>query len=105
MSKILCLIPARSGSKGLPDKNIKTMVDKPLLAWSIEQARQSKYFNAQQMRVIVSTDSEKYRDIALKYQAEVPFLRPESISQDNSTDFMFINHALDWLKGHSECCQ
>ena len=98
MVKILTIIPARSGSKGLPDKNIKTMVNKPLLAWSIEQARQSKYFNTKQMRVIVSTDSEKYRDIALKYGAEVPFLRPESISRDDSTDLMFITHSLNWLK-------
>ena len=97
MVNILCLIPARSGSKGLPDKNIKMMVDKPLIAWSIEQAKQSKYFNSKQMRVIVSTDSEKYRDIALKYDAEVPFLRPESISRDGSTDLMFITHALNWL--------
>ena len=52
MVKILCLIPARSGSKGIPDKNIKMMVDKPLLAWSIEQAKQSKYFDSKQMRII-----------------------------------------------------
>ena len=98
MVNILCLIPARSGSKGLPDKNIKMMVDKPLIAWSIEQAKQSKYFNSKQMRIIVSTDSEKYRDIALKWDAEVPFLRPNDISQDSSTDLEFIKHTLNWLE-------
>ena len=96
MLKILTIIPARSGSKGLPDKNIKILVNKPLIAWSIEQAHQSKYSN--QMRIIVSTDSEKYRDIALKYNAEVPFLRPNEISQDSSTDLEFIKHTLIWLQ-------
>ena len=94
MTKILCLIPARSGSKGIPHKNIKDFKGKPLLAWSIEQAQNSKY----QMKIIVSTDSKKYRKIAIKYGAEAPFLRPSEISQDLSTDFECIKHALDWLK-------
>ena len=98
MVKILTIIPARSGSKGLPDKNIKNMVNKPLLAWSIDHAKQTKYYKKNQMKIIVSTDSEKYAEIAREWGAEVPFLRPKEISQDNSTDFMFINHALDWLK-------
>ena len=61
--KILCLIPARSGSKGLPDKNIKIMINKPLLAWSIKQAKETEYYRRGDMRIIVSTDSEKYKDI------------------------------------------
>ena len=68
---ILCLIPARSGSKGLPNKNIRLFKGKPLLAWSIEQAKQCKYYNA--MRIIVSTDSEEYSNISKEYGAEVPF--------------------------------
>lgn len=92
--KILCLIPARSGSKSLPHKNIKLLNNKPLLAYSIEQAKNSKY----NMRIIVSTDSKEYSDIANKYGAETPFLRPKEISQDNSTDFEFIKHAIEWLK-------
>ena len=95
--KILCLIPARSGSKGLPDKNIKIMIDKPLMAWSIEQAKNTEYYKRGDMRIVVSTDSEKYKDIGLKWGAEVPFLRPKELSKDNSTDLMFIKHALDWL--------
>ena len=100
--KILCLIPARSGSKGLPDKNIKMMVNKPLLAWSIDQAKNTDYYKNGLMRIVVSTDSEKYRDIALKYGAEVPFLRPESISGDDSTDLMFIKHALEWFNNNTD---
>lgn len=98
MLKILCLIPARSGSKGLPDKNIRLLGNKPLMAWSIEQAKQSKYFNSKQMRIIISTDSEKYKKIAKEWGAEVPFLRPKSISNDDSTDLMFIQHALNFLE-------
>ena len=95
--KILCLIPARSGSKGLPDKNIRMMVGKPLFAWSIEQAKDTEYWRGADMRIVVSTDSEKYKDIALKWGAEVPFLRPKELSEDNSTDLMFIKHALKWF--------
>lgn len=92
--KILCLIPARSGSKGIINKNIKLLNDKPLIAYSIEQANQSKY----KMRIIVSTDSEEYKRIAENYGAQVPILRPSKISQDSSTDFEFINHMVNYLK-------
>ena len=95
--KILCLIPARSGSKGLPDKNIKMMVGKPLMAWSIQQAKDTEYWRGGDMRIVVSTDSEKYKDIAIKWGGEVPFLRPKELSGDDSTDLMFIKHALKWL--------
>ena len=92
--EILCLIPARSGSKGVPHKNIRELAGKPLIAWSIEQAKQSKH----KMRIIVSTDSEEYCEIAKRYGAETPFLRPKEISQDLSTDLEFIEHALGELK-------
>lgn len=94
MKGVIALIPARSGSKGLPDKNIKLLSGKPLLNWSIETCLQSKRID----RVMVSTDSEEYADIALHAGAEVPFLRPSEISQDHSTDKDFIVHALDYLK-------
>ena len=94
--KILCIIPARSGSKGIPHKNIKLFHDKPLLAWSISQAQQSKY----DMRIIVSTDSQEYATIANNYGTETPFLRPPEISQDLSTDYECIKHCLDWLKNN-----
>lgn len=94
MTKILCIIPARSGSKGIKNKNIINFSGKPLLAWSIEQAQKCKY----EMKIIVSTDSQEYADISIKYGAEVPFLRPLEISDDLSTDFEFIKHCIDWLK-------
>lgn len=94
MIEILCIIPARSGSKGIQNKNIIEFKGKPLLAWSIEQAQKCDY----NMKIIVSTDSEEYANIATKYGAEVPFLRPPEISHDLSTDFEFINHCVEWLK-------
>jgi N-acylneuraminate cytidylyltransferase/CMP-N,N'-diacetyllegionaminic acid synthase len=91
--KILAIIGARSGSKGVPDKNVRMLAGKPLMAWIINVAKSSKYIN----RVIVSTDSEKYREIAISCGAEVPFLRPEFISDDHSPEFDYIKHAIDWL--------
>jgi CMP-N,N'-diacetyllegionaminic acid synthase len=94
--KILCIIPARSGSKGLPGKNIMNIKGKPMLSWSIYQAQQSKYNN--KMRIIVSTDSEKYSKIAREYGAETPFIRPFEISHDLSTDYECIRHTVEYLK-------
>ena len=95
---ILCIIPARSGSKGIKHKNIKNLAGKPLMAWSIEQALNSEY----KMRVIVSTDSADYRNIAIQYGAEVPFLRPKEISQDLSTDLELVEHCLDYLEKNED---
>ena len=94
--KILCIIPARSGSKGIPDKNIKIFNGAPLLSWSINQAKKSSY--SKYMKILVSTDSEKYANIAQQYGAEVPVLRPDEISKDDSTDYQFIEFTLNWLK-------
>ena len=94
MVEILCIIPARSGSKGIKNKNIMDFNGKPLLAWSIEQAQKCNY----NMKIIVSTDSEEYADIAISYGVEAPFLRPSEISDDLSTDFELINHCVNWLK-------
>ncbi len=91
--KILAFIPARSGSKRIPKKNIKLLKGKPLIAYTIEAARKSNYIN----RIVVSTDSEEIAAVAKQYGAEVPFLRPESISKSNSTEMEFFNHALDWF--------
>ncbi len=91
---IIALIPARSGSKGVPDKNIKLLAGKPLLAYSIMVAKKIKLIG----RVIVSTNSETYAAISKEYGAEVPVLRPEEFSGDRSTDYEFIKHMLDWLK-------
>lgn len=92
----MALIPARSGSKGIPDKNIREVGGKPLMAWSIEQARASQRIT----RTIVSTDSEEYAQIARGYGAETPFLRPAAISGDHATDLEVFLHALHWLREH-----
>ncbi len=97
MKNIVCIIPARSGSKGIKDKNILNLGGHPLIAWSITTAKQSKLIN----RIIVSTDSKKYQQISLDYGAEVPFLRPSNISKDDSTDLEFFKHVLDFLKKDS----
>lgn len=92
--EILAIIPARGGSKSIPGKNIKLLVGKPLIAWTIEEAKKSKLLT----RIIVSTDDLEIAEVAREYGAEVPFLRPAEISQDFSTDIEFLLHALDFLK-------
>ena len=90
---VLAIIPARSGSKSVVDKNIRLMGGKPMLAHSIAHAQASKYIN----RIIVSTDSEKYAEIARQYGAEVPFLRPAEYATDTALDIDVFLHALTWL--------
>lgn len=91
---ILAVIPARAGSKSVPHKNIRLIGGKPMLAHSIGHALESKYIT----RVIVSTDSEQYADIAREYGAEVPFLRPAEYATDTALDYDVFYHALNWLK-------
>ncbi len=91
---IFAIIPARSGSKGVPDKNIKKLSGFSLMEWSIAACKKSSLIN----EIYVSTDSEKYKKHALAYGAKVPFLRPKEISNDFSTDYEFISHALNWFK-------
>jgi CMP-N,N'-diacetyllegionaminic acid synthase len=95
--KITAIIPARSGSKRIINKNIKLYADKPLIYWSINIAKQSKYIN----HIVVSTDSQDIADIATSSGADVPFLRPHEISQDLSTDFDFIKHYIDYIPSSS----
>jgi N-acylneuraminate cytidylyltransferase len=98
MSDIIAIIPARSGSKSLIDKNIKLLSGHPLIAYSIVAARLSREID----RIIVSTNSEKYADIARKYGAEVPFIRPDRYSTDTSTDRDFLIHAMEWFKDNED---
>lgn len=83
MMNNIAIIPARSGSKGVPDKNIKELNDKPLMVYSIEAAISSSLFKT----VMVSTDSEAYAEIARSYGADVPFLRSEETSSDSATSW------------------
>src|SRR3989344_8405769 len=92
--KILGLIGARSGSKGVPDKNIKLLGGKPLVGRIIEKARRSMHIN----RVVVSTDSPSYADVARANGADVPFLRPKELAEDKSPEFEYVKHALLWLQ-------
>jgi len=96
--KILAFIPARGGSKGLPGKNIKILLDKPLIAWSIEQALRSSYID----RTVVSTDSPKIASIARRYGAQVPFLRPKKLATGKAKTIDVILHALRYLKDKKE---
>ena len=91
---IIALIPARSGSKGVPHKNIKSLCGYTLLEWSIAACKKCKLIDD----IYVSTDSEEYRQLAIRKGAKAPFLRPKEISADYSTDYEFIVHTLDWLK-------
>ena len=92
--KVLGIVGIRAGSKGLPNKNIKNLSDKPLVAWILECASNSNYIN----RLIVSTDSERYADIAKEYGAEVPYLRPNELASDFSPEVDFVKHMLSWLE-------
>lgn len=88
--KNIAIIPARSGSKGLPDKNIKMLSGKPLIAWSIEAATSSGMYD----EVMVSTDSEKYADIARSFGAKVPFLRSAEASSDTSSSWDAVREVI-----------
>lgn len=91
--KYLAVIPARGGSKGLPHKNLLPIVGKPLIAWSIEQARACRSID----RTIVSTDSQAIADAALKHGAEVPFLRPAELALDSTPTEPVLVHAVKEL--------
>lgn len=88
---IVALICARSGSKGVPDKNIKPLAGKPLILRSINQIKEIKEIN----RVIVSTDSNEIANIAVKAGAEVPFMRPKKLAEDNVPEWLVWRHALE----------
>jgi CMP-N,N'-diacetyllegionaminic acid synthase len=90
---LLGLITARSGSKGIPGKNIRLVAGRPLIAWTIQAALESNSLN----RVILSTDDKEIAEIGRKWGAEVPFLRPAELAQDNSPHIDVIVHAIEWL--------
>jgi len=92
--KVLCVIPARKGSKGLRNKNIKKLNKIPLIAWSILTAKKCKLID----EIIVSTDCPKISKIAMKYGANVPFIRPKKFATDKASSFSVLKHAIDFLK-------
>lgn len=89
----IAIIPARGGSKGLPGKNIRTICGKPLIAWSIEQAKNAHYLDY----VLVTTDCPSIAQTAVQYGASVPFLRPPELSTDHATTIDAVRHSLDYL--------
>lgn len=92
--EVLAIIPARSGSKSVKDKNIRPINGIPMLAYSVKHALASKTIT----RTIISTDSEKYAEIAKEYGCEVPFLRPQEYATDTALDYDVFYHALTYLK-------
>lgn len=94
MSKVLGIIPARGGSRRVPGKNIRLLAGKPLIAYTIEAAQQS----TQLERLLVSTDDSKIAEVAQRYGAEVPFIRPAHLAEDTTPDQPVFLHALEWLK-------
>jgi CMP-N,N'-diacetyllegionaminic acid synthase len=94
MVKIMAVIPARGGSKGVPRKNIANLGGNPLIAYTIEVAQKSKLIDAS----IVSTDDAEIAAVAKSYGADVPFLRPAELARDDSPDIDFLKHALDWVE-------
>ena len=95
--EVIALIPARGGSKGIKNKNIKLLNGKPLIYYTIMAAKKSKLID----RIIVSTDDKRIKSVAIKYGAEVPFIRPKKLSQDHVLDYPVILHAIKKLKLNS----
>lgn len=92
--RILCLITARGGSKGLPGKNIRPLAGKPLIAWTIEAAKGSKYID----RVVVTTDSPEIMEVARQYGAETPFMRPAHLATDLAKQEDALLHAMAFVE-------
>jgi CMP-N-acetylneuraminic acid synthetase len=95
---VIAIIPARSGSKGLPGKNIKKLCGKPLIGWSIEAGLASKFIDL----VVVSTDSEDIANIAQEFGAFVPFIRPSELATDHATSFSVVKNVLDFFQSEAK---
>lgn len=91
---VLAIIPARGGSKSVPHKNIRKLSSKPLIAYTIEEAKLSNYID----RIVVSTEDTKIAEAAKKYGAEVPLLRPKELARDDSSALSVILHVIDYLE-------
>jgi len=93
MNSILALIPARGGSKGIPEKNTRDLAGKPLIAWTIETALNSNVCS----KIVVTTENQKIIAIAQDWGAEVPFIRPEHLSGDEATSISVVQHAIEYF--------
>jgi len=97
-NKIIGIIPARGGSKGIRKKNIVDLAGKPLIAYTIEQAKGSKYID----KIIVTTDDEEIADISRSLGAEVPFSRPKALATDEAKGIDVVLHAITWFDSNEE---
>jgi len=97
MQKIIAIIPARGGSKGVPKKNIKILGGKPLIQYTIEKALEARF-----KRVIVSTDNEEIAAISKSIGAEVPFIRPHDLANDKASSFSLVEHAVEFFEKEKE---
>jgi CMP-N-acetylneuraminic acid synthetase len=93
LNNVLALVTARGGSKGIPGKNIKPLQGKPLLAWSVETAKQS----ASIARVVISTDDPEIAEVGRQWGAEAPFVRPQEFAADASSHIDVLVHAIEWF--------
>jgi len=91
---VVAVIPARGGSKGVPGKNIKLLGGKPLISYVLEAAKKCQLID----RIIVSTDDEQIAEVAKKYGAEVPFMRPAELAEDATPTELVLKHAVEWLE-------
>ena len=92
-AKVVALVQARGGSKGVPGKNIRLLAGYPLIAWSVIACKLAESVD----RCIISTDDAEIAEVARHYGAEVPFMRPSEFATDDATDFPLIKHALEWM--------
>ena len=96
--RVLAITLARGGSKSVPKKNIREIKGIPLIAYTINEARKSKFIS----RYIVSTDNEEIRQVAIKCGADVPFLRPAEFSSDTASSVSALQHAVNWIENHDQ---
>lgn len=97
-TRTIAIIPARGGSTRIHNKNLRQVGDKPLVAYSIEQAQESEQIN----KAVVSTDSERIRDVSREHGGYAPFLRPDDLATDTASITDVITHALEWFENHGE---
>lgn len=93
---VLAIIPARGGSKGVPRKNVLELAGKPLIGWTIDEARKSQYID----RLVLSSDDQEIQEVAIKYGCEVPFNRPSELAQDDTPGVLPVLHAVRKLQGY-----
>jgi len=96
--KIIAIIPARGGSKGIPNKNIKVICGKPLISWTIKEAKKCRLLD----KIVVTTDSTRIADISVRCGAQVPFLRPKYLASDSSSMLPVVLHVLDFFEKNKE---